>query len=126
MLVPAEKVWLMTERRASRRYELSFPIVLHTIDLGPTCAYAGRTRTISTTALHFILHLPLKPGLAIEFTIKMPAELLRGSPVFIRGAGKVLWVAGRRDQGYEIASSIERYDISRDKEHSGPFVDALL
>jgi len=116
----------MTERRASRRYELSFPIVVRTSDLGQTCTYAGCTRDISTRGLHFILHLTLKPGVAIEFAITMPAQLMGGSPVFIRGAGKVLWVAGCLDKGYGIASSIERYEISRDKENLAPFVDALF
>jgi hypothetical protein len=116
----------MTDRRASRRYELSFPIVVRSTHLGHTYTYAGRTRDISTRGLHFILLLALEPGVTIEFTITMPAELLGGSHVFIRGAGRVLWVAGCPEKGYGIASSIERYDISREESELGPFADALF
>jgi hypothetical protein len=111
------------ERRTSRRYELSFPIVIHVTDLGQTTAYAGRTRDISTRGVYFVLALPLEPGIAIDFTITMPHELTGGSHVFIRGTGRVIWVARCRDDSYGIASAIEEYDISREQRISGPSVD---
>jgi hypothetical protein len=107
--VPAERVKLMTERRASRRYELSFPILVHTTDVGQTCTYAGRTRNISTFGLHFILPLAFRPGVEIQFTITL------GGHAFIHGAGTILRVADCRDQGYELASRVEGCEISRDK-----------
>jgi PilZ domain-containing protein len=112
--VPAERVKLMTERRASRRYELSFPILVHATDFGQTCTYAGRTRNISTVGLHFILPLALRPGVAIQFTITIPTEPV-GGHAFIHGAGTILRVADCRDQGYELASHFEGCEISRDK-----------
>jgi len=105
----------MTERRAKRRYEVCFPIVVRAIDQGQSLAYEGRTRDISTSAMHFSLDLPLEPGSAINFTITMPAELTGGTRVLIRGSGKVLWACRCREAGYGIASTIETYEISRDR-----------
>jgi len=115
--VPAERVKLMTERRASRRYQLSFPILVHATDSGQTCTYAGRTCNISTVGLHFILPLALRPGVAIQFTITIPTEPLEGH-AFIHGAGTILRVADCRDEGYELVSRVEGCELSRDKENS--------
>jgi hypothetical protein len=110
---------MIRERRASRRYELSFPIVVRVTHLERTTTHVGRTRDISTQGVHFFLPVDLHPGIAIEFTITMPRELTGGSRVFIRGTGRVLWAAGCRDNSYGITSAIEQYDISREQENSG-------
>ena len=119
-IVPAERVGLMNERRASRRYELSFPILVHATDLEQTSTHAGRTREISARGLYFVLPVSLKPGVAIQFTI---TTKLMGGHMFLRGTGNILRVTACCDPGYGIASSVERWDISRDEEGLGSLVD---
>jgi hypothetical protein len=115
------------DRRAWRRYELSFPILICVPDLGLAFKRIGRTLNISTGTVHFILNVALDTGTQIEFTITLPPAHTDGA--FVRGAGRVLRVARSRYDpfSFEIAAEIERYEISRDNrvEVENPLTDAM-
>jgi hypothetical protein len=101
------------ERRAWRRYELCFPILICVPDLGLAFRRIGRTLNISTGTVHFILNVALDTGTQIEFTITLPPAHTDGA--FVHGTGKVLRVARSRYDpfSFEIAVAIDRYEISR-------------
>lgn len=107
----------MTERRTARRYELSLPVVVRS-PLQPESdeAQNGQTRDISTRGVYFTIHEDMAPGTEVDFTLTLPAEITRGTEVFIRAHGKVVRVDRIQDDGSArlgVAAVIEKYDIIR-------------
>ena len=106
----------MTERRTTRRYDLSLPIIIR-IPMGMSFeSQAGKTRDISTRGLYFVMDQDLQAGSKLDLTLTLPAEVTRGSEVFVRAQGKVIRVEPRVEDGSTrtgIAAVIERYDIVR-------------
>jgi PilZ domain len=106
----------MTERRMARRYDLSLPVnVRLPINREPR-SHNGQTRDISTRGVYFTLQKDLAPGTEVDFTLTLPAEITRGTEVFVRAHGRVVRVDKRAETDQEavgVAAVIERYDIIR-------------
>ena len=106
----------MTERRATRRYDLSLPVIIR-IPLGRESeSRNGRTRDISTRGVYFTLDQDLAPGSELDITLTLPAEITQGTEVFVRAQGKVVRVERKGENGHlhvGVAAVIERYDIIR-------------
>ena len=106
----------MTERRTSRRYDLSLPVIIRVPlerqkDLQP-----GKTRDISTRGLYFVIEQDLEAGSELDIRLTLPAELTQGTEVFVRALGKIVRVEKRNEDGKPrmgVAAVIERYDIIR-------------
>lgn len=106
----------MTERRTTRRYDLSLPVNVRLPINREPGAHNGQTRDISTRGVYFTIHKDLAPGTEVDFTLTLPAEITRGAAVFVRAHGRVVRVDKRKDEGCEpvgVAAIIERYDIIR-------------
>ena len=107
----------MTERRIARRYELSLPVVVRSpIERQQVESRNGQTRDISTRGVYFLIEENMAPGTELDFTLTLPAEITRGTEVFIRAHGRVVRVERKSDDGMEklgIAAVIEKYDIIR-------------
>jgi PilZ domain-containing protein len=106
----------MTERRSARRYDLSLPVLVRLPIGREPESHSGQTRDISTRGVYFSLDKEIAPGTEVDFTLTLPAEITRGTEVFVRAHGKVVRVDKRRDDGHEsigVAAVIERYDIIR-------------
>jgi PilZ domain len=106
----------MTERRMARRYDLSLPVNIRMPINREPRAHSGQTRDISTRGVYFTLHKDLAPGTEVDFTLTLPAEITRGTEVFVRAHGRVVRVDKRSDDDHEtigVAAVIERYDIIR-------------
>ncbi len=80
----------MTERRTARRYELSLPVVVRGPQQKQAVPRDGKTRDISTRGVYFTIDQDLTPGSELDFTLTLPAEITRGTEVFIRAHGKVV------------------------------------
>lgn len=108
----------MTERRTTRRYDLSLPIIIR-VPIGMSLeSQEGKTRDISTRGLYFIMDQNLQTGSELDLTLTLPAEVTHGSEVFVRAQGKVIRVEPRVEDGNTrmgVAAVIERYDIVRGK-----------
>jgi len=106
----------MTERRMARRYDLSLPVnVRLPINREPR-SHNGQTRDISTRGVYFTLQKDLTPGTEVDFTLTLPAEITRGTEVFVRAHGRIVRVDKRAEDDQEavgVAAVIERYDIIR-------------
>jgi hypothetical protein len=107
----------MTERRMARRYDLSLPVnVRLPINREPK-SHSGQTRDISTRGVYFTVEKDLAPGTELDFTLTLPAEITRGTEVFVRAHGRVVRVDRRSSTDDQepigIAAVIERYDIIR-------------
>jgi len=108
----------MTERRTARRYDLSLPVMVRLPISREPGSHSGQTRDISTRGVYFIVGKDLAPGTELDFTLTLPAEITRGTEVFVRAHGRVLRVDkrhGEEDESVGIAAVIERYDIIRGK-----------
>jgi hypothetical protein len=106
----------MNERRIARRYDLSLPVNVSlpiTRDPGPS---DGQTRDISTRGVYFTTQKEFAPGAQVDFTLTLPAEITRGTEVFVRIRGRVVRVDKRRDEDHErigVATVIEQYEFIR-------------
>jgi len=82
----------MTERRTARRYDLSLPVIIRVPVDREASSRNGKTRDISTRGVYFTIDEELGPGAELDITLTLPAEVTRGSEVFIRAMGKVVRV----------------------------------
>ncbi len=106
----------MTERRNTRRYELSLPVVVRAPQKTEPESKNGKTRDISTRGVYFIIDEDIAPGAEVDFMLTLPAEITRGTEVFIRAHGKVVRVEKKDEDGTArmgVAAVIEKYDIVR-------------
>jgi hypothetical protein len=106
----------MTERRLARRYDLSLPVNIRMPITREPRSHSGQTRDISTRGVYFTMQKDLSPGAEVDFTLTLPAEITRGTEVFVRAHGRVIRVDKRSDDSHEtigVAAVIERYDIIR-------------
>src|SRR5580698_6305696 len=111
----------MTERRMARRYDLSLPVSIRLPINRDPGAHNGQTRDISTRGVYFMMQKDMSPGTELDFTLTLPAEITRGTEVFVRAHGRVVRVDRRETEAHEhvgsvgVAAVIERYDIIRGK-----------
>lgn len=106
----------MTERRMARRYDLSLPVNVRLPINREPGSHSGQTRDISTRGVYFMMNKDLAPGTEVDFTLTLPAEITRGTEVFVRAHGRVVRVDRQGDEEQEsigVAAVIERYDIIR-------------
>jgi hypothetical protein len=106
----------MTERRMARRYDLSLPVSIRLPINREPGSHNGQTRDISTRGVYFKMQRDLSPGTELDFTLTLPAEITRGTEVFVRAHGRVIRVDKREDEDgpdVGVAAVIERYDIIR-------------
>jgi len=106
----------MTERRSTRRYDLSLPIIVRVPAERALDSQQGKTRDISTRGLYFVVDQNLESGSHLDLTLTLPAEVTNGSEVLVRALGKVVRVESRMEDGSArmgVAAVIERYDIVR-------------
>ncbi|MFY9751293.1 MAG: PilZ domain-containing protein [Candidatus Acidiferrales bacterium] len=106
----------MTERRMARRYDLSLPVNVRLPINREPGSHSGQTRDISTRGVYFTMQKELVPGTEVDFTLTLPAEITRGSEVFVRAHGRVVRVDKQHEDepsSIGVAAVIERYDIIR-------------
>jgi hypothetical protein len=106
----------MTERRLARRYDLSLPVNVRLPINREPGTHNGQTRDISTRGVYFTMQKDLAPGTEVDFTLTLPAEITRGTEVFVRAHGRVVRVDKQEEDTAEtigVAAVIERYDIIR-------------
>jgi PilZ domain-containing protein len=106
----------MTERRTARRYDLSLPVIIRIPLDKEISSRSGKTRDISTRGVYFTIDQDLGAGAELDITLTLPAEVTRGSEVFIRAMGKVVRVDKKPENGSSrigVAAIIERYEIIR-------------
>ena len=106
----------MTERRTTRRYDLTLPIIIRVPAERAADSQQGKTRDISTRGLYFVVDQRMESGSPLDITLTLPSEITRGSDVFVRASGRVIRVENRMEDGSArmgVAAVIERYDIIR-------------
>jgi hypothetical protein len=106
----------MTERRTTRRYDLSLPVMVRLPVEKEVSSRSGKTRDISTRGVYFIIENNMSPGAELDLTMTLPAEVTGGTEVLVRAMGRVVRIENRAETGEQhigIAAIIERYEIVR-------------
>jgi c-di-GMP-binding flagellar brake protein YcgR len=106
----------MMERRTTRRYDLTLPIIIRIPAERELETQKGKTRDISTRGLYFLIEQNLEAGSELDITLTLPAEITHGTEVYVRALGKVVRVERHSSEDPErmgVAAVIERYDIIR-------------
>jgi hypothetical protein len=110
----------MKERRASRRFSLSVPVIVRSsVDAGSRCN--GKTRNISTRGVYFTYNAKLGVGAERNLTMIFPAECTGGSEVRIHAVGRIVRVEPLSTNGHQtigVAAEIEQCEIVRNNERS--------
>ena len=108
----------MTDRRVTRRYDLSFPVVVRA-PLGAKAApQEGKTRDVSTRGVYVLLDRAVHQDGDIDLTMTLPAEVTGGAGVFVRALGRVVRVEEWTEDGSPrvgIGAIIRRYEIVRNQ-----------
>ncbi len=106
------------DQRTARRYDLSLPIEVLTVLPEQAGPLRGRTRDVSTAGVYFIIDQEFTPGSELEFTLTLPAEITRGTDVFIHAWGRLVRSEKKTKDGAErtgVAATIEKHYIIRAK-----------
>jgi hypothetical protein len=106
----------MSERRVTRRYDLSLPVMVRIPTPGFAETQSGRTRDISTKGLYFVIDQDVRAGSDLDIMLTLPKEMTNGEEVLVKASGKIVRVESRMEDGNErlgVAAVIERYDIIR-------------
>ena len=106
----------ITERRTTRRYDLSLPVLVRVPTEKVIESKKGKTRDISTRGLYFVMDQDPRAGAQLDLILTLPAEMTSGAEVLVHALGTVLRVEPRIEDGNTrmgVAAVIERYDIVR-------------
>jgi PilZ domain-containing protein len=106
---------MIEERRAARRYDLALPVLVR-LPVKDAQSHSGQTRDISTRGVYFVLDREIAPGTELDFTLTLPAEITRGTEVFVCARGKVVRIDKHEDEIHPsigVVAVMERYEIVR-------------
>src|SRR6266404_4436109 len=106
----------MSERRGTRRYDLSLPIMVRIPAQGFADTQSGKTRDISTRGLYFVIDQDVRAGSELDIMLTLPREMTNGDEVLVKASGKIVRVETRVEDGNArqgVAAVIQRYDIMR-------------
>ena len=108
----------MKDRRTTRRYDLSLPVIVRAPIDKEAASRAGKTQDISMRGVYFRIDNNLIDGTEVDLTMILPAAVTGGTEVFVKATGKVIRVdkpSGNGDQKVGIAAVFETYDIVRNE-----------
>jgi hypothetical protein len=108
----------MVNRRTTRRYELSLPVIVRGSVDKEAASLTGKTRDISSRGVYFTIDNKISAGTRLDLTMILPAEVTGGTEVLIKATGRVIRVDTRPindDQKVDVAAILERYEIIRNE-----------
>ncbi len=100
-----------SERRTSRRFNMSLPLVVRFPQEGEEANAAAETRDISFRGLYFTLDKSCNAGSQLEFVLTLPKEITMAGDVQIRCVGEVIRVDDKNGGRCGIAARIDKYDF---------------
>lgn len=98
------------ERRASRRFTMTLPLVVQSADQNGAVEQQGETRDVSFRGLYFLTEAVLEPGNEIEFILTLPKQITLVGDVRIRCFGSVVRVEPHNARR-GVAARIDRYEF---------------
>ena len=104
----------MTERRATRRYNLSLPIAFRVRWDKDGSARNSKTRDVSTQGIYFTIGESLHAGTMLDIILTLPSKIASGPAVLVRATCRVIRVDTGSSRDY-AAAIIENYAFVRDE-----------
>ena len=102
-------VQVQPEKRTSRRFALSLPLVVKHPQKGETPAH---TRDVSSRGICFYIDTPLEVGSDLQFTLTLPPEVTLTDAIRVRCYARVVRVdPGPEGVGIAVAAIIDRYEF---------------
>ena len=104
------------ERRTTRRYDLSLPVLIRIPTEKESASRKGNTRDISTRGLYFVMDQDPQAGSPLDLVLTLPTAITNGKEVLVHAFGRVLRVEPRIEDGNArmgVAAVIEKYDMVR-------------
>jgi PilZ domain len=98
------------ERRASRRFSMSLPLVVRCKAASGLLEQTAQTRDVSFRGLYFVTDTIYEAGNQIEFVLTLPREVTQAGDVRIRCYGQIVRVEPH-GEGHGVAARIERYEF---------------
>lgn len=98
------------ERRTSRRFNMSLPLVVRTPEADNGGEINTETRDVSFRGLFFLLEGNHSVGSSMEFVLTLPKEVTMAGDVQIRCTGEVVRVEEHNGR-HGIAARIEKYEF---------------
>src|SRR5260221_11251948 len=90
---------LMSERRGTRRYDLSLPIMVRIPAQGFADTQSGKTRDISTRGLYFVIDQDVRAGAELDIMLTLPGEMTNGDEGLGKASGKIVRGEKRAEDG---------------------------
>jgi hypothetical protein len=112
----ANRMVPMTERRTTRRYDLTLPVVIRATNEPASSLQQGKTRDVSTRGVYFVVDQEVETGSELDITLTLTPEMTHGPEVLVRALGKILRIEARIEDGLArtgVAAVIERFDMIR-------------
>jgi hypothetical protein len=103
----------MTERRKSRRYNISLPISFRLRWDKEGSPRNSRTGNVSTHGLYFTIENDMHAGAALDIVLSLPSKLSTGTAVLVRATCRVVRVDTGSSRDY-AAAVIENYAFVRE------------
>ncbi len=101
-----------TSRRSSLRFPLELPTRVRWVEDNQTRTLHTQTRNMSSSGLYLLAESQNQPGARIEFEIKLPAEIVEGAGVVLRGKGHLVRREELENRRVGFAAVIDQYQIS--------------
>ena len=98
------------ERRTSRRFNMTLPLVVRTSEAATGGEITTETRDVSFRGLFFLLEGNHSIGSSLEFVLTLPKEVTMAGDVQIRCTGEVVRVEEHNGR-HGIAARIEKYEF---------------
>lgn len=99
-----------SERRTSRRFNMSLPLVVRYPNEHAWREVATQTRDVSFRGLYFLLEGRHAVGSSLEFVLTLPKEVTLAGDVLIRCTGQIVRVEDHNGR-HGIAARIEKYEF---------------
>ena len=99
-----------SERRASRRFNMTLPLMIRFAKGADRIEQEARTRDVSFRGLYFVMDTNFEPGMPVEFVLTLPKEVTMAGDVHIQCYGTVVRVDQATDHK-GIAARIDRYEF---------------
>ena len=108
-----------TSRRSSLRFPLELPARVRWMEDNQNRTLDMQTKNMSSSGLYLLADTQNQPGTRIEFEVKLPAAIVKGAGVVLRGKGHLV----RRDElegnRVGLAAVIDQYQIFSEDSTAG-------
>ncbi len=108
-----------TSRRSSLRFPLELSARVRWVEDNQTRTLDTQTKNMSSSGLYLLAEPQDQPGARIEFEVQLPAGIVKGAGVVLRGKGHLV----RRDElegnRVGLAAVIDQYQIFSEDSPAG-------